>query len=255
MSDRLANVRVALFVPCYVDQLAPQVAFASLRVLARFGVKASFVSDPACCGQPMANVGSADEARPLALSFLRSFAGFDYVVCPSGSCVSMVRNHYRGLVPDAAGLEICGRTMELCEFLSDVVGVDRIGGRFPHRVGLHKSCHGLRGLRLGSASELVETRPDPVGELLASIEGLQLVSLERADECCGFGGAFAVEESGVSTMMGRDRVDDHVRAGAEVIASIDMSCLLHLQGLMRRRSVGVRAMHVAEIFDACGGDA
>ncbi len=244
--------KVALFVPCYVDQLAPRVAFATRAVLRRFGVDPVFVAEQMCCGQPMANMGCTEEARPLAKSFVRNFDSFDFVVCPSGSCVSMVRNHYGELVAGEGASGVSGRTYELCEFLVAVLGVEKVGGRFPHRVGLHKSCHALRGLRTGTSSELVATHPDPVATLLTSIANLELVDLERADECCGFGGTFAVEERGVSTMMGRDRIRDHDRAGAEVVASVDMSCLLHLDGLVKRDGGALRVMHVAEILIACG---
>ncbi len=254
MTHDLTGTRVALFVPCYVDQLAPRVAFATIEVLRRFGVVPVFPRDQTCCGQPIANMGFADDARPLARSFVRVFDGFEFVVCPSGSCVSMVRNQYGELLGGERP-EVCSRTYELCEFLVDVLGVERVGGRFPHRVGLHQSCHALRGLRLGSASELVEERCDPVAGLLATIEGLELVELERVDECCGFGGVFAVEERGVSALMGRDRIRDHAGAGAEVIASVDMSCLLHLDGLIGRDGGARRVMHVAEILASAGGGA
>lgn len=255
MTRDLSSARVALFVPCYVDQLAPRVGFAALRLLRRFGVEPELPVAVSCCGQPMANMGCAAEAKPLARSFAEQLAPFDYVVCPSGSCTAMVRNHYPELLGGAAGAGVCERTYELCEFLVDVLQVDRIGGTFRHRVGLHQSCHGLRGLRLGSGSERVVPPRDLVADLLSTVEGLELVDLERADECCGFGGTFAVTERGVSTMMGEDRLRDHAHAGAEVVASVDLSCLLHLGGLLARRGGGMRVMHVAEILAASGDPA
>jgi L-lactate dehydrogenase complex protein LldE len=252
MTCDLSTARVALFVPCYVDQLAPRVGFAALRLLRRFGIEPELPAAVSCCGQPMANMGCASEATPLARSFAEVLSAFDYVVCPSGSCTAMVRQHYPDLLGSAASSGVCARTYELCEFLVDVLRVEHIGGTFRHRVGLHESCHGLRGLRLGSGSERVVPRRAPVADLLSTIEGLELVDLERVDECCGFGGTFAVTESGVSTMMGEDRLRDHDRAGAEVIASVDMSCLLHLGGLLTRRGGGMRVMHVAEILAASG---
>jgi L-lactate dehydrogenase complex protein LldE len=252
MKRDLSAARVALFVPCYVDQLTPRVGFAALRLLRRFGVDPELPAAVSCCGQPMANMGCATEARPLARSFAEVFSPFDYVVCPSGSCAAMVRNHYRALLGSAASARVCRRTFELCEFLIEVLQVERIGGAFRHRVGLHESCHALRGLRLGSGSERVVPSHNPVAGLLSTIDGLELVGLERADECCGFGGTFAVTESGVSTMMGEDRLRDHRRGGAEIITSVDMSCLLHLGGLLARRRGGMRVMHVAEILAASG---
>ncbi len=242
-------MKVALFVPCYVDQLYPQVAHATVRVLERLGVEVVFPEEQTCCGQPMANAGFADDAAPLARRFLEVFGGFDHVVCPSGSCTSMVRNHYDPFLAGRPGFERLRRgTFELCEFLTDVLKVGKLEGRYPHKVGLHRSCHGLRELRLGSSSERVEPRFDKVGLLLSQLDGIELVPLSRPDECCGFGGTFAVVEEAVSCLMGRDRIADHLHAGAEVITGTDVSCLMHLDGLARRAGQAVRFRHVAELL-------
>jgi L-lactate dehydrogenase complex protein LldE len=242
-------VKVALFVPCYVDQLYPRVALATVRVLERHGVEVVFPEEQTCCGQPLSNAGFADDAAPLARRFLEVFRGFEHVVCPSGSCTSMVRNHYDPFLAGAPGFDELRRgTYELCEFLTDVLGVKHVGGRFPHRVGLHQSCHGLRELGLGTPSERVAPAANKVGGLLSTIEGIELVPLSRPDECCGFGGTFAVVEEAVSCLMGRDRVADHVKAGAEVITATDVSCLMHMEGLARRTGQPVRFAHVAEVL-------
>ncbi len=157
----------------------------------------------------------------------------------------MVRNHFDRSLPGVDALR--AKTRELCEFLHDVLQI-RPKGRFPHRVGLHQSCHGLRELRLGSGSERLVPPFDKVRALLEGIEGLQLVELARPDECCGFGGTFAVSEDAVSCAMGRDRIADHQRGGAEIIAGADMSCLMHLEGLLRRDGKPLRVMHVAELL-------
>jgi len=245
---------IGLFVPCYVDQLHPDVGLATLELLEGLGLEVEFPEAQTCCGQPMTNAGCRDAARPLAERFLDIFAGYEHVVCPSGSCVAMVRHHYRGLLGARAGLEpACGRVRELSEFLFDVLGLRSLPGRFPHRVGLHRGCHGLRELRLGRASELGlrnagESHDEPARVLLEGLDGIELVPLDRPDECCGFGGSFAVGEAAVSGMMGRDRVDDHVRHGAEVVASADMSCLIHLDGVIRRQGRALPVMHVAQIL-------
>jgi L-lactate dehydrogenase complex protein LldE len=247
--------RVALFVPCYVDYLAPQVGLATAELLEAHGCEVDFPEAQACCGQPMANLGCRDEARPLALRFARVFAPdrCEHVVAPSGSCVAMVRHHYIELARGARERELLeevgGRTRELCEFLVDVLGIEAIGGHYPHRVGLHQGCHGLRELRTGTPSEWAPPRFSKVELLLDSIDGLELVALERPDECCGFGGTFAATEEAVSVAMGRDRLADHARGGAEVIASTDVSCSLHLAGLARRAADGVRIAHVAEVMN------
>ena len=244
-------MRVALFVPCFVDQFAPGMARATLEVLAAQGVEASYPRNQTCCGQPAWNAGLPDAARPLARHFARTFADFDYVVAPSASCVAMVRRHYAGLLgrdSGSVGFDTA-RVFELCEFLWEVLGVREIEGRFPHRVGLHVGCHGLRELGLGNASERIRgRRPDPIRRLLESLAGIEIVDLARPDECCGFGGTFAVGEPEMSAQMGRARLADHAAAGAEVLVSADPSCLLHLGGLIERQARAWPVLHVAEVL-------
>src|SRR5690349_1055452 len=245
---------VGLFIPCYVDQVYPQVGVATWRLLERHGVRVEYPEAQTCCGQPMANSGCTEDAAPLAAKFLRLFRGYEYVVAPSGSCVSMVRNHYDQFLAGQPGFDhLKTSTFELCEFLVDVLKIPRIEGRFPHKVGLHQSCHGLRELRLGSGSERRVAPFNKVRSLLAGLEGIELVELSRPDECCGFGGTFSVAEEAVSCMMGKDRVADHERAGAEVLTAIDMSCLMHLDGLIRRAGKPIKVMHVAELMAQAEG--
>ena len=162
----------------------------------------------------------------------------------------MVRTHYEPFLAGQPGFDHLRRsTYELCEFLVDVLKLERFEGRFPHRVGLHQSCHGLRELRLGSGSERLVPPFSKTRALLEGIEGLQLTELSRADECCGFGGTFAVTEEAISCAMGRDRIADHERAGSEVIAGGDVSCLMHLQGLISRDGKKMRVLHVAELLE------
>lgn len=242
-------MRVGLFIPCYVDQFYPRVGLATVEVLRRLGVEVDFPRAQTCCGQPMANSGCSLDVTALAESFLRVFSPYPFVVSPSGSCVSMVRNHYDQHLRGKPGFEeLKGKTFELCEFLADILKVGEVRGRFPHRVGLHQSCHGLRELRLSRSSERMVRPFDKVRPLLASLEGIQLVDLNRADECCGFGGMFAIDEEAVSCMMGNDRIADHQHGGAEVITGSDMSCLMHLEGLIRRQGTPLRVMHIAEIL-------
>jgi L-lactate dehydrogenase complex protein LldE len=244
--------RVGLFIPCYIDQLYPRVGMATLQLLEQHGVEVHFPEAQTCCGQPLANVGCFDDAKPVAQKFVDVFKDYDYVVCPSGSCVAMVRCHYEELLhhdPDYERLK--PKTFELCEFLTDVLKVSAIPGRFAHKVGLHQSCHGLRELRLGSSSELVGESYSKARGLLESLEGVQLTELSRADECCGFGGTFSVSEEAISCMMGQDRIDDHLRAGTEVLTAVDMSCLMHLAGLIRRQKAPIRVLHIAEILAGC----
>ena len=242
-------MKVGLFIPCYIDQLFPQVGLATVDLLERFGVEVSYPTQQTCCGQPMANTGLTSATRPLADHFLSVFGEFEYVVGPSGSCVSMVRHHYDEYLDGRPGFEAMkSRTFELTEFLVDVLKVERIDGRFPYKVGLHQSCHGLRELRLGSSSEVVGQSFNKARQLLTGLDGLQLTQLKRPDECCGFGGTFAVAEEAVSCMMGLDRVHDHEEAGTEVLTANDMSCLMHMDGLIRRQDKPIRVMHIAELL-------
>jgi L-lactate dehydrogenase complex protein LldE len=251
-AQRAANlartVRVALFVPCYVDQLRPSVGLAALDLLEQAGLEVEYPTAQTCCGQAFHTAGDEPSARALAERFVRVFADYDHVVTPSGSCAATVRNHYASLLGSRAR-EVATRTWELCEYLVEVVRAGLPSGRLDLRVGLHASCHALRGLRLGTPSE---TRAPPVRDparvLLEGLEGIELVPLERADECCGFGGVFSVEEEAVSCRMGLDRLADHTRAGAEVVTSSDASCLLQLEALARRRGLPLRFLHVAELL-------
>jgi L-lactate dehydrogenase complex protein LldE len=242
-------MRIGLFIPCYVDQLYPDVGLATVDVLERQGVQVDFPSEQTCCGQPMANTGCQRETRPLAFKFLNIFRDYPYVVCPSGSCVAMVRHHYREHLEGQPGFEeLTKKTYELCEFLVDVLRVPPIAGYFPHKVGIHQSCHGLRGLRLASSSELVGPSFSKMRQLLEGLEGIEFAQLERPDDCCGFGGTFAVNEEAVSCRMGLDRIADHERSGTQVLTAPDMSCLMHLGGLLRRRNSPLRIMHIAQIL-------
>ena len=242
-------MKVALFIPCYIDQLYPRVGMATVRVLEKFGLETVFPEEQTCCGQPMANSGCTEDTRPLAERFLSIFSDYEAVVCPSGSCVSMIRHHYEEYLGGRDKFEqLKGRTFELCEFLVDQIGVDHITGDFPYRVGIHQSCHGLRELQLGQPSELMGTRVNKVRQLLSGFDGIQFSELSRPDECCGFGGTFAVAEEAVSCMMGLDRLYDHEQAGTDVLTAADMSCLMHLEGLIRRQGKSLRVMHVAEIL-------
>jgi L-lactate dehydrogenase complex protein LldE len=242
--------KVGLFIPCYVDQFYPRVGLSTLRILRGLGLDVEYPRDQTCCGQPQFNTGCSREARPLAERFVRLFSGYEAVVAPSGSCVSMVRLHYPELLDGSAEARAVGeRTFELTEYLVDVAKVTRVDGEYRKKVGLHRSCHGIRELRMSRSSERMDPPFDKTRQLVSQLRGIELVELSRPDECCGFGGTFAVTEEAVSRMMGRDRLADHVKAGAEVIAGYDMSCLMHLEGIARRDGVKVPVVHVAEMLE------
>ncbi len=241
--------KVALFIPCYVDQFYPQVGVATLELLEKLGCEVVFPLSQTCCGQPMANSGFGHLTDGCSRLFADNFAAYDYVVCPSGSCTLHIVDHLHVPGREAEVQGIRERVFELTEFLTDVLKVDHLPARFPHRVGLHQSCHGQRGLHLSQMSELNAPDFSKPGTLLGMVEGLELVALDRVDECCGFGGTFCVSEEAVSVKMGRDRIADHERNGAEYITGGDMSCLMHLEGILRRKGSPVQVKHIAEILN------
>jgi L-lactate dehydrogenase complex protein LldE len=242
-------MRVALFIPCFVDQLKPSVGVASLELLEGLGIEVEFPRDQTCCGQPFLTAGELASARDLARRYVEVFDGFDAIVTPSGSCAATMRRHLPHLVKGSKAEEVARRTRELCEFLVEQGAQRQLQGRFGYRVGLHPSCHALRELRLGTPSESREPETvDPARALLSCLDGLEFVELQRRDECCGFGGTFSIDEEAVACRMGLDRIADHRGAGAQVLTSTDVSCLLHLGGLARRRAIPLRFLHVAEIL-------
>ena len=241
--------RVALFVPCYINTLFPHVAMATMKLLEHFGYEVHYPDAQTCCGQPFANSGAHGDAQPLAEHFVETFRGYDYIVAPSASCVGMVRNHYKPYVgshPDYRHIQ--STVYEICEFLHDVVKPHSFGTSFPHTVTLHQSCHGLRELELGVSSELALPFYSKVLHLLEKVDDITLLPMERADECCGFGGMFSIHEPEISTRMGKDKLDYAEATQAEYLAGFDSSCLMHLEGITRRENRTVKMVHVAEIF-------
>ncbi len=238
-------MRVALMLTCINDTLFPDTGTAVVRLLRRLGVDVDFPEGQTCCAQPMVNTGYLDEAVPVVRQFVDSFDGYDAIVVPSGSCAGCVR-HQHGLVArrsgdpalEAAVARTGPRTHELTEFLVDVLGVEDVGAYFPHRVTYHPTCHSLRMLGVGD-------RPT---RLLRAVKGLRLVELPAAEECCGFGGTFALKNAETSVAMGSDKVRHARDTGAEVLVAGDNSCLLHLGGILSREQTGMRVMHLAEIL-------
>ena len=245
------GLRVALFATCFNDAMWPETPKAVLTVLERLGVTVDFPMEQTCCGQMFTNTGYAREALPLVERFADVFDQYDAVVAPSGSCVGSVRHQHAGV---ARG---CGRTAlayrvdrgaakvyELSELLVDVLGVTDVGATFPHRVTYHPTCHSLRMLRVA----------DKPLRLLREVRGIDLVELPDAEECCGFGGTFAMKNADTSVAMGSDKAH-HVRStGAEILVAGDNSCLAHIGGLLRRQRAGVRVMHLAEVLAATEKD-
>lgn len=243
-------MKVGLFIPCYIDQFYPQVAIATLKLLEKVGCEVSYPLQQTCCGQPMANSGFEHLTGGCNENFVRNFADFDYIVSPSGSCTLHIKHHLHS-TNEAVATGIRSRIYELTEFLTDVLKVTALDATFPYKVGLHQSCHGQRGLHLAQMSELVVSPPfsKPV-QLLNLVKDLELIQLDRRDECCGFGGTFCVTEEAVSVKMGKDRVADHLRHGVNYITGVDVSCLMHMEGILKRANSAVKVKHIAEILTA-----
>jgi L-lactate dehydrogenase complex protein LldE len=238
-------VRIALFVTCLADGLFPEVGKATVGLLERLGHEVVFPPDQTCCGQMHVNTGYQREALPLVRRHVEVFEPYDVMVAPSGSCVGSVR-HQHAMVARRAGDEhlaaraeaVARRTYELSELLVDVLGVDDVGAYFPHRVTYHPTCHSLRLLRVG----------DKPLRLLRNVRGIELVELADADQCCGFGGTFAVKNADTSTAMLADKMRNVLDTGAEVVSAGDASCLMHIGGGLSRLRTGTRPVHLAEIL-------
>jgi L-lactate dehydrogenase complex protein LldE len=228
--EAVAGVRVSLFVTCFNDTLFPRTGRAVVRLLERLGCEVDFPLEQTCCGQMHLNSGYAREGAALARRFARVFDGAEVVVCPSASCAGMLRKQLR----DDEGPPV----LELSEFVVDSLGVEDVGAHFPHRVTFHPTCHSLRELHVGE-------RPM---RLLRAVDGIDLVELPSATECCGFGGTFAVKNSEVSSAMLADKVRAVLDTGAEIVCAADNSCLMHIGGALSRQRTGVRTMHLAEVL-------
>jgi L-lactate dehydrogenase complex protein LldE len=235
-------VRVSLFVPCFVDQMAPQVGLAAAKVLQRLGQEVEFRADQTCCGQPSFNSGQWDVAREGALRTIEVFRGAGTVVGPSGSCVAMIKKFYpellHGTPHQAAADELAARTFEFADFLVNQLGVTDVGARFAKKVTYHDGCHALRELRL---------KEEP-RKLLRAVKGLELIETEEAESCCGFGGLFAAKYPMISTAMVQVKGGALARTGADFVVSSDPSCLLQIGGWLSREGKPIRPLHLAEVL-------
>ena len=242
-------MKVALFIPCYIDQFYPNVGIATLQLLEKLGCDVTFPMEQTCCGQPMANSGFASLSKGCDKNFVKNFSGFDYIVAPSGSCVLHVKEHLQDAENPKEALQIRNSVYELTEFLTDVLKVESINADFPFKVGLHNSCHGQRGLHLSSMTERMLPEFSKPEQLLNMIKGITLSKPKRNDECCGFGGTFCVFEEAVSVKMGKDRVKEHEDNEVDYITGGDTSCLMHLEGILKRQGSKTKTIHIAEILN------
>jgi L-lactate dehydrogenase complex protein LldE len=239
---------ISLFIACYNDTLFPETGKAVVRVLERLGHTVEFREAQTCCGQMHYNTGYHAEALAIMRRFIEVFKGAEVICVPSSSCVSMMRDHYPKMAKEA-GLEkeiedLLPRIYEFTELLTDKLGVTDVGATYPHTVTLHTSCHSLRSLKIGD-------RPQ---RLLKAVRGLELIELPQSDQCCGFGGTFAIKNSEVSTAMLSEKMQCILETGAEICTAGDNSCLMHIGGGLTRQEAPTKVLHIAEILASVAGD-
>jgi len=240
-----ADLRISLFIACYNDTLFPETGKAVVQLMERLGHEVDFPQAQTCCGQMHYNTGYQKEAVPLVRQFVEIFGQAEVICIPSSSCAAMIKDHYLKIaqeIGDAAleqkVLSLLPRVWELSEFLVKKLGVEDVGAYYPHRVTYHASCHGLRNLHLGDA---------PL-RLLRNVRGIELIELESVEQCCGFGGTFAVKNADTSSAMLADKVRAVLNTRAEICTACDNSCLMHIWGSLHRQRTGVRTVHLAEIL-------
>ncbi|RTZ94945.1 MAG: Fe-S oxidoreductase [Deltaproteobacteria bacterium] len=242
-----APAHVALFIPCLVDTFAPDVGKAMVQIFEKQGVTLSYPLDQTCCGQPAYNAGYRNEARTAATRFIDIFESADAIVCPSGSCVHMVRHHYLELFADVPRQQkraraIADKTFEFTEYIVDVLKVTDLGTRYNGQVTYHDSCHLRYGLNISRQPR----------QLIENVDGCRLVEMEEADRCCGFGGSFSIKYPEISTAMLEDKVNRIVTSGADTVVGCDMGCLLNISGMINRRRLPVKVLHMAQLLSGQG---
>ncbi len=243
------RARVALFVTCLVDLFRPTVGFAAVKLLEQAGCTVEVPHAQTCCGQPAYNSGDRAAAKTIAVQVLDAFAGYDYVVAPSGSCAGMIRQHYPEMFADDPAIlpraqELAARTWELVSFLVDVRAIQRVTARWEREATYHDACSGLRELGVR----------DQPRQLLASVDGLRLRELPGAEVCCGFGGTFCVKYPDISDKMAGDKADDIAATGAAAVLAGDLGCLLNIAGKLSRQGRRIEARHIAEVLAGMTGD-
>ncbi len=235
-------MNIQLFIPCFVDQLFPQTGFNMVKVLEKTGCSVTYNTGQTCCGQPAFNAGFREEAKAVCSKFIRDFAGTDYIVAPSASCVGFVRNYYGKLFENSSlhheVMDLSNRIFEFSEFLVKIVQADHFGAVLKGKATYHDSCAGLRECRI---------KEEP-RKLLSQVKDLELVEMQDVETCCGFGGTFAVKFEAISIGMAEQKVENALATGAQYLISTDLSCLMHLQGYISHKNYTLRTMHIADVL-------
>lgn len=235
-------MKIELFIPCFVDQLYPETAFNTIKVLEKAGCEVSYNSNQTCCGQPAYNAGYWEQAKEIGNKFLNDFSESDYIVAPSASCVGMVKNGFNDLFTNTIVHNKCrniqGNIFELSDFLINVLKKDYFGAELDGKAVYHDSCSGLRECKI---------KEEP-RQLLSKVLGLEMVEMKDTDMCCGFGGTFAVKFDAISSAMAEQKVNNALEMGAEYIISTDLSCLMHLEGYITKNNISLKTMHLADVL-------
>jgi L-lactate dehydrogenase complex protein LldE len=235
-------MNVQIFIPCFVDQLYPQTAFNMIKVLEKVGCKVEYNPNQTCCGQPAFNAGFWKEAKDVCTKFIKDFSGSEYIVSPSASCTGFVRNYYQKLFENNSlhneVKELQKNVYEFSEFLINVLHVEDVGAKLEAKATYHDSCAGLRECKI---------KQEP-RKLLSNVKGLELVEMNEVETCCGFGGTFAVKFESISIAMAQQKVDNALKTGADYIISTDLSCLMHLDGYIRKKEYALKTMHIADVL-------
>jgi L-lactate dehydrogenase complex protein LldE len=235
-------MKVQIFIPCFIDQLYPQTAFNMVKVLEKACCDVVYNSNQTCCGQPAFNAGFWDEAREVCSKFIKDFDNADYIVCPSASCVGFVRNYYSKLFDNSSAhnqvKDLTKRIYEFTEFLTDIIGIENYGAEFKAIATYHDSCAALRECKI----------KDGPRKLLAQVNGLQMIEMNDLESCCGFGGSFAVKFDSISVAMADQKITNALVTNAEYIISTDISCLMHLDGVIKNKGLSIKTVHIADVL-------
>lgn len=236
-------MNVSIFVPCFIDQLYPETAMNMVKILERLGCVVDYPKSQTCCGQPSCNAGFQDEARIIAKKFCKDFSGNDhYIVAPSGSCVGYVKHQYENLLKHSSSYKdyksIKARIFEFTDFLVHIMGINRINASLNGKASYHDGCGSLRDCGVKNAPR----------KLLEHVQGLELIEMKEAETCCGFGGTFAVKFEPISIGMAKNKVDSALAAGANIIISGDMSCLMHIDAYIKQQNIPIKTMHIADVL-------
>lgn len=237
-------MKVQLFIPCFVDQLYPETGFNMARVLEKACCDVHYNPNQTCCGQPAFNAGFWNEAKTVASKFIKDFDNADYIVAPSASCVGFVRNYYAGLFENSSQhnfvKDLSSRIFEFSEFLTKVIKIENFGATLNAKATYHDSCAGLRECKI---------KEEP-RSLLSKVKGLELIEMKNTETCCGFGGTFAVKFDSISNAMADQKINAALETGASLMISTDLSCLMHLQGIIDKKSLPLKTMHIADVLSS-----